>query len=122
MIYTFFFVDANPTSNNAEVSCMAAFDWDTARYSVNLTVTLDDTFTPAVISAIQNLQVVIFEIDTQGNAIPGTVVSDLQLLDSSVEEGPVTLMFHYNDLSPLLGGHGYQLHVSKLIWLSVNRT
>ena len=107
--------DVNPTNNNAQGSCVAIFDWHTSCYSINFTVTLDDTFTPAVISGIENLRVGRFEIDAQGSAIPGTVVSDLLPLDSSVEEGPVNLTFPFDDLPQLLNGHGYQLSVSQFM-------
>ena len=98
---------------------MAIFDRHTSCYSISFTVTLDDNFTPAVISGIENLRVGRFEIDAQGSAIPGTVVSDLLPLDSSVEEGPVNLTFPFDDLPQLSNGHGYQLSVSRFM-LSVH--
>ena len=107
--------DVNPTNNNAQSSCTAVFDRRTSCYSTNFTVTLDDTFTPAVISAIENLRVGRFEIDAQGSTISETAVSDLLPLDSSVKEGPVTLTFPFNDLPQLLNGHGYQLSVSRFM-------
>ena len=112
-------IDANPTNNNVQGSCVAVFDQHTSCYSISFTVSLDDTFTPAVISVIENLRVGRFEIDAQGSAIPGTVVSDLLPLDSSLEEGPVNLTFPFDDLPQLSNGHGYQLSVS-LFMLSVH--
>ena len=94
---------------------MAVFDRHTSYYNINFTVTLDDTFTPAVISGIESLQVDRFEIDAQGSAISGTAVTDILPLDSSVEEGPVTLTFPFNDLPQLLNGHGYKLSVSQFM-------
>ena len=96
---------------------MAAFDRDTGRYNVTFRVMLDDTFTPAVISGIESLRTVRFEINAKGSVIPGTVASSQHQLDRSVEKGPTTLIFHYNSLPPLLDGHGYQLQVSKRLYL-----
>ena len=107
-------IDVNPTSNNAQGSCMADFDRQRSCYSINFTVTLDDTFTPAVISAIENLRVGKYQIDAQGGAIPETFVSDLLPLDSSVEEGPATLTFPFKGLPQLMDDHGYKLSVSGL--------
>ena len=66
-----------------------------------------------MISAINGLRVVRFEIDSNGNPIPTTVVRVTAPLDSSVEQGPVTVGIPYQDLPQLLDRHGYSLDVSS---------
>ena len=103
--------DVRPTDNNVNGSCSAVFDRNTISYDVTFYITFDETFTPAVISAINGLRVTRFEIDIRGTPIPGTVVRVLTTLDS-LEQGPVTVGIPFQDLPQLFNGHGYSLHVS----------
>ena len=108
------FTDVRPTDNNVNGSCSAVLDRNTISYDVTFYITFDETFTPAVISAINVLRVTRFEIDSNGNVIPGTVLRVNAPLDSSVEQGPVTVGILYQDLPQLLDRHGYSLHVSSI--------
>ena len=111
-MFIIFSTDANPTNANVQSSCSAVVDRTTTSYDITFYVTLDETFTPAVISVIQNFGVSRFEIDERGNAVPGNAQRRTENLDSSVEKGPVLLTFAYSDEPQLLDGHGYRLSVS----------
>ena len=104
------FTDANPTSNNVQGSCSTVLDRKSISYDTNFTVMLDETFTPAVISGIENLRITRVQINARQNPIPGTVVSVTRPLNNT--SGPVIVVFFYDDLPQLSGGNGYMFTVS----------
>ena len=87
-------------------------DRNSIRYDVDMYVTFDELFTPAVISAIQNIRVSSTEINAGSNPIPGTLISHLFPLDNRTESGPATFLVPFNDLTQVEAGHGYYLSVS----------
>lgn len=113
LIFFNLFTDVNPTDVNVQGSCSAVLDRNSIRYDTNFTVMLDETFTPAVISGIQHVRLSRTEIDARENPIPRTVVSNTRTLTNS-GGGPITIVFFFDDLPQLLGGHGYQLIVSTV--------
>ena len=76
-----------------------------------MSVTFDEQFTPAVISAIENVRVSWTETDARFNLIPGAISSHLVPLDDRIERGPVTFLVPINDLPPVEHGHGYYISV-----------
>ena len=80
-----------------------------------MTVHFDDTFTPAVVSAISSIRKSSFEVDQGGNPIPGTSISTLMALPSNVTQGPFTISVLFNDLPQTTVGFGYSLNVSIII-------
>ena len=119
VIIIIFFTDDNPTSDNVQQSCSAVLDRDTLSYDLNLTVTLDNKFTPAVISGINSIRLTRIEIDARSNPIPGPIATDNRILGSNVVKGPITLAFSFNDVPQLLNGHGYVLSVSIVLLSAV---
>ena len=114
------FTDANPTSNNVQGSCSTVLDRKSISYDTNFTVMLDETFTPAVISGIENLRISRVQIDAREHPIPGTSVSVTRPLNDT--SGPVTVVFFHNDLPQLSGGNGYLFAVSFFSSPSLIRT
>ena len=114
-----FFTDDNPTDANVQQSCSAVLDRNTVRYDLNLTVMLDNKFTPAVISGINSIRLSRIEVDARSSPIPGRIVTDTRLLGSNVVKGPITLAFSFDDVPQLLNGHGYQLSVSIVLFSAV---
>ena len=105
--------DMYPNENdNVQSNCTAVVDRNTISYDVDMYVTYDELFTPAVISAIENVRVSSSEIDARTNFIPGTTISRLVPLDNRTERGPVTFLVPFNDLTQVEAGHGYFLSVS----------
>ena len=72
-----------------------------------------------MISAIQNLRISSFEIDSRGNAVAGTVRSRIMALGSNVTQGPFTFDVLFNDLPQTTDGHGYTLSVSEYTELGI---
>ena len=110
-LYFIIISDASPTESNTQSSCSVVLNRETISYDITFRLTLDETFTPAVISAIQFLRNSLFEIDENGNPIPTTVVDRTFPLEN-VTQGPVTILIPYPDVPQLLDGHGYFLSVS----------
>ena len=76
-------------------------------------IRFDETFTPAVISAIRNLTASSFEINERGGATVGVITRKPVPLPSSVTQGPVTFDVLYDNFAQLANGLGYSLTVSN---------
>ena len=100
-----------------DFSCLSVVDRSTTSYDITFKIRLDETFTPAVISAIENLQLSSFVIDERGNAVEGVATDRRMSLGPDVTHGPVTIDVQFDDFPQLTGGLGYSLTVSVCITL-----
>ena len=104
--------DNSPSIDNIQYSCTSVLDRSVTAYDITLHLQFDETFTPAVIGAIEKLVVGSFEINEGGNAIQGVATNRQLQLPSSVTQGPVALDILYNDFAQQTNGLGYSLSVS----------
>ena len=109
-----FCTDRGPTSDNSENFCSVVLNRSATAYDITFHLRLDETFTPAVISAIQFLRAASFLIDSDGDTIFGTTTNRRVDLESNVTQGPVTLSIPFDNFSQLAHGLGYFLSVSTL--------
>ena len=109
-------IDNNPSAdNNIATSCSSVLDRSTTdgAYDLTLSLQLDETFTPAVISAIRNLRASSFQVRDNGDVIVAATTRRLVEVGSNVTQGPVTLVIPFDNFEDLAGGLGYHLSVSK---------
>ena len=108
--------DRGPTSGNIENFCSVVLDRSTTAYDITFHLRLDETFTPAVISAIDFLRAASFQIDSDGDTIFGTTTNTRIPLESNVTQlqGPVALDILFDNFPQRAHGIGYFLSVSTL--------
>ena len=114
----FFAADDDPTSDNIELSCSSVINKDTISYDIIIKIHLDSTFTPAVISAIDNLQVSSLESDENGVPIPRTLSVRRISVGPNITQGPVTIDIVLNNFPQLPDDHGYRVIVSAKLTMS----
>jgi hypothetical protein len=107
-----FVSDLGPTSGNIESSCSVVLDRSTVAYDITFRLRFDETFTPAVISAIDFLRAGSFQVNSNGDAIFAITTNRNIILDSSVTQGPFTLNVRFDDFGQLANGLGYNFSVS----------
>lgn len=106
--------DNNPSSVNIDFSCSSLVNEDKVNYDIIARIQLDKTFTPAVISAIDNLRITSFNVDEQGTPLPQdgiVLVKSIELGDNNVTQGPVSFDSVLSNFPPLTGGNGYTVFV-----------
>lgn len=104
--------DNEPSLDNIESSCSSVINRDTNSYDIASRIRLDETFTPAIISAIDTIEVDSFEVNERGNTFRGAVMDRRMPLGSNVTQGPVTIPVLLNDFHQQIDGNGYRLIVS----------
>ena len=109
-----FCTDLGPTSGNIESFCSVVLDRSAIAYDITFHLLLDETFTPAVISAIDFLRAASFQIGSDGNTILGTTTNRRVPLESNVTQGPVALGILFDNFPQRAHGIGYFLDVSTL--------
>ena len=109
-----FCTDRGPTSDNVENFCSVVLDRSVTAYDITFYLRLDETFTPAVISAIDFLRAGSFEINSNGDATSAVPMIRNVFLESNVTQGPITLGIPFDNFSQLAHGLGYHLSVGTL--------
>ena len=103
--------DNNPSTDNIAYSCSSTLNRSSISYDLTFSLHLDETFTPAVISAISNLRAASFQVNSNGDVIVAGVTIRHIPLDSNVTQGPVTIEIPYDNFAQRLNGIGYSLAV-----------
>ena len=88
-------------------------------YDVTFHLRFDETFTPAVISAINSLSVSSFQVNSNGDVIFAEVTNRALSLGSNVTQGPFILNVLYDNLAQRANGIGYNFSVSIIIMLQI---
>ena len=110
--------DLGPTSGNIENFCSIVLDRSAIAYDITFHLCLDETFTPAVISAIDFLRAGSFQVNSNGDAIAAAATTRNVLLGSIVTQGPFTLNVPFDNFPQLANGRGYNFSVR--MQLSIN--
>ncbi len=108
----YLYADLGPTSGNIENFCSVVLDRSTIAYDITFHLRFDETFTPAVISAIDSLRAGSFQINSNGDVIFAVATRRNIFLNSSVTQGPFTLNVRFDDFGQLANGLGYNFSVS----------
>lgn len=107
-----FYTDGGPTRSNVAGSCSVALDRSAVAYDITFQLRFDETFTPAVISAIDAFRVSSFQVTNIGTITSGKPTTRLDRLGSNVDHGPFILNFVYDNFNYLANGLGYNFTVS----------
>lgn len=118
-IRTVLFADGGPTSSNVASSCSVAVDRLAVAYDITFHLRFDETFTPAVISAINSLSVSSFQVNSNGDVIFAEATNRALSLGSNVTQGPFILNVLYDNLAQRANGIGYNFSVSIIIMLQI---
>ena len=103
--------DNNPGTDNIASSCSSTLNRSSISYDLTFSLHLDETFTPAVISAINHLRAASFQVNSNGDVIAAGVTVRHIPLDSNVIQGPVTIEVSYDNFTQRLNGIGHSLAV-----------
>ena len=103
------FIDNDPSTDNIASSCTSILDRSSISYDLTLSLHLDETFTPAVIGAINFLRASTLLVNSNGDVI--IAESTTRLIHLNVTQGPFTLNILFDDRPQLLNGLGYYLAV-----------
>ena len=106
--------DLGPTSDNIENFCSVVLDRLAIAFDITFHLRLDETFTPAVISAIDFLRAGSFQINSNGDATNAVPSIRNVLLGSNVTQGPITLSILFDNFPQLAHGFGYSFSVRTL--------
>ena len=106
--------DNNPSTDNIAYSCSSTLNRSSISYDLTFSLHLDETFTPAVISAISNLRAASFQVNSNGDVIIADTTLRLIPLGSNVTQGPVTIEILYDSFAQRLNGIGYSLAVCNM--------
>ena len=106
--------DRGPTADNIENFCSVVLDRSAIAYDITFHLRLDETFTPAVISAIDFLWAGSFQVNSNGDAIFAVATNRRVDLGSSVTQGPVTLNIPFDNFPQLANELGYNFSVRTL--------
>ena len=100
-------------------SCSVVLDRSAVAYDVTFHLRFDETFTPAVISAIDFLVAASFQVNSNGDVIFAEVTRRELPLGSNVTQGPFFLNVLHDNLAQRANGIGYSLSVSIIIMLQI---
>ena len=111
--------DRGPTADNIERSfCSVILDRSAIAYDITFHLRFDETFTPAVISAIDFLIASSFQVNSNGDVIFAATTNRRVDLGSNMTQGPFTLNVPFDNFPQLENGHGYNFSVRTQ--LSIN--
>ena len=114
MLVFFIPTDGGPTRDNVESSCSVVLDRTAVAYDITFHLRFDETFIPAVISAINFLRASTFRVNSLGEAIFSEATTrPIRLGSSDVTQGPFALDVLFDNLGQRANGLGYQVTVSK---------
>ena len=90
-------------------------DRTTGTYDITLHLRFDETFTPAVISAIDSLSVRTYQINSNEDVIVSETTNRFfrLALGSNVIQGPFNLEILFDNFAHLVNGRGYTVSVSS---------
>ena len=94
-----------------------ALDRTTVAYDITLHLRFDETFSPAVISAVDFLRASTFRVNSNGDAIFSEATTrPIRLGSKNVTQGPFALDVLFDNLAQRANGLGYDVTVSKLVY------
>ena len=86
-------------------------------YDITFHLRFDETFTPAVISAISILRASSFGINSNGDVtVSEATTRPIHLGSKNVTQGPFSLDVLFDNLAQRTNGLGYQVTVSRLVY------